>query len=127
MTLSSSWTSLLWTGTSLLLAVMMLAIALRYLRQRERGHLLIVIGGILAGILGISSQIIRTVIVHNLFSSFDSDRFRTVWPLTNLGFVFGQLIFLAGILLAASRASNERQRIAELEAIIRDRDGDNTP
>jgi hypothetical protein len=117
----SSSMDLLWTCTSLLLALLTLVIALRYLKHRDRGNLLIIVGGLLAGILGITSQIFRYV-----YYLFDPDWLRTAWSIAGIGVPFGQLIFLTGILLAVSRASNERQRIAELEAIIRDRDGNDS-
>jgi hypothetical protein len=120
--ISPSSLDLLWSSTSLLLAILTLVIALRYLKHRDRGNLLIIVGGLLAGALGITSQIFRY-----LYYLFDPDWLGTAWGIVSIGVPFGQLIFLTGILLAVSRASNERQRIAELEAIIRDRDGDSTP
>ncbi len=126
---TQSW-SLLSVGASALIAILTLGIAVRYLKQArgDRHRQLIVVGGFIAGVGGIASTAFQIIAALDLFDavsgSGDISSLMTAWIIVGLAEGTGQLLFLTGLYLAASRMSNERQRIQELEAIIRDRDGE---
>ena len=78
-------------------------------------------GAILAAIFGLASYAATYGWAYG-WRSDDVEAMMKFQLTTSISAAFSQVLFLIGVLLQALRGSSESARIAELEAIIRDRD-----
>ena len=117
----------IWIGSSTLIFLLILILAVMLMRKRVKGWILIGTGGLIAGIPGLATDGIHVWSIidpDRVFGSFSGNSgVMILWQALSIGSCFGQLLFLVGLLLFALNLGSERRRIAELEAILQDRDG----
>jgi hypothetical protein len=125
------WINYLRTGTAVLVCLMIFGVGLRHWGLGGKAHWLVAIGGIITSLIGLTNQTMIVLFNHQIISMYDPSgspsAFYTVFQNTGLAFMLGQLVFFAGLLLAASSLRSEKRRITELEAIIMERDRSHEP
>lgn len=110
-----------WLAYSLLIATLTVWSAILFFRDRCTASTLMLIGGIISAFFGTASQLIwRIAMVINWDMSSKAFQLATQFltPLSALG----SLLFSIGLLLFAKRLLLQSNRVAELEAILQDRD-----
>ena len=121
-----SWATYVWIGVTLVIWILMIAVALGSLRHRSGDHRMISAGGLTAGTTGLISMVFQILSLTGAVEFYDASGEPTplsiTWQALGYAIHLGQVIFLIGLLLQTSRTGAEKRRIAELEAILRDRD-----
>ena len=112
---NSAFLSALSIAAPLALAVLAIWIAVIVLRRRSPAAWMVLAGAILSPLMALFGTVGRSLFVSS--SNFELHMWIYI-----LGSMVAQFLFLCGLLLHLMRRSSESERIAELEAIIRDRD-----
>ena len=131
---SSSYFSILqlfWVGLQVAFAVLSLWIAALVFRHRTAATWMIVIGSIFWSLFAVGANLIP--FAANWFDwnsssgASGSPRWIEIYQMAHGGSSLGLLTFLIGLLLHLKRKSLEADRIADLEAILDDRQRDAAP
>ena len=115
--MNSSFFSLIqffWIAYQLALAVLCLWIAITVFRQRSTATCMTLIGAILLPVFMLSSRIISALY-------YSGPGAAELFQALSIGHSVAMLTFLIGLLLHLQRRKLESDRIADLEAILQDR------
>jgi hypothetical protein len=118
--MTNSSIPILWMLTSLLTASVLVTSAVLLLREATPGPWLMLVGSSISllGVLG------NGIVLHWLSGWLDMASGTFAWFTAVSAFsFFGHLLFAIGLLLHALSLRGRADRIAELEAILRSRDG----
>lgn len=114
----------IWFAFQLAFALISIWIGVIVFRQRTQASWIVLIGAILWPLLSLGTWLVSMFWSRLQWGSTSGGGLDVtlVIQAIGLGGSLFQLLFLGGILLHLLRRSSESDRIAELEAIIRDRD-----